>query len=359
MLLSLFCGAGGLDLGFERVGFEVGLAFDRNCDSVFSYNENRPNSRVGHVADLSTMTLRTLDRKAGKLFTPTGIIGGPPCQSFSQANVRQTDDDPRHVMPLVFARLTRRLNDRSPVDFFVFENVVGLTLARHRETLRRTKAMFDRAGFEVTQAILDAQFYGAPQSRRRLFLVGFNRNRFGDLKWVPPEQQQTPVATVRDAIEGLPEPRFFERNADADSFPHHPNHWCMQPKSPKFGRPGALDEGNVKSRSFKTLSWDRPSIAVAYGHREVHIHPSGTRRLSVYEAMQLQGMPHEYRLHGNLSSQIRQVSEAVPFPLAKAVAQSVSDQLAAADKSGRVIQVHRPDWEVSQPLAPKRDVIVR
>ncbi|MBZ9678697.1 DNA cytosine methyltransferase [Mesorhizobium sp. ES1-1] len=343
MLLSLFCGAGGLDLGFEETGFKVGLAFDRNRDSVLSYNENRPGPSAGHVADLSEVTARTLDQTYGEQFNPTGIIGGPPCQSFSQANVRQQDDDPRHLMPLVFARLTQELNERSPVDFFVLENVVGLTLSRHRDTLRKTKEAFDAAGFEVVQTILDAQFYGAPQSRQRLFLVGFNRGRFDGLEWLPPAPLVTPVRTVRDAIGGLPEPMYFQKGADASQFPHHPNHWCMQPRSPKFDRPGALAEGNVKSRSFKTLSWERPSIAVAYGHREVHIHPSGKRRLSVYEAMQLQGMPHNYRLHGTMSSQIRQISEAVPVPLARAVAKSVKDQLVAVEGSSCGVQLHRPD----------------
>lgn len=359
MLLSLFCGAGGLDLGFEDVGFDIGLAFDRNSDSVLSYNSNRKEHQVGYVADVAKLRLRDLDKMHKARFTPEGVIGGPPCQSFSQANVRQTDDDPRHVMPLVFAKLVDRLNKRAPVDFFVLENVVGLTLSRHRETLRRTKDKFDRAGFEVSQFILDAQFYGTPQSRERLFLVGFNRQRFGALRWQPPQRSHEDLLTVHDAIGGLPEPAFFQRGADPEQFPHHPNHWCMQPRSPKFTRAGALNEGNIKSRSFKTLAWNRPSIAVAYGHREVHIHPSGSRRLSVYEAMQLQGFPHRYRLCGNLSSQIRQVSEAVPFPLARTVAQSVKEHLDAARSSSRIIELHRANGEAGEPDLPTLNVVIR
>lgn len=330
MLLSLFCGAGGLDLGFELADFDVGLAFDRNPDSVFSYNENRPKPSRGHVEDVSRLTPARLDELSGGPFTPDGVIGGPPCQSFSQANVRQQDDDPRHTMPVVYADLLAKLNERQAVDFFVMENVVGFTLARHRETLARTVRKFEDAGFEVTSAILDAQFYKTPQTRERLFLVGFNRNRFGPLRWRPPKPQLESILTVQNAIGGLPEPMVFRRDLDPSGFPHHPNHWCMQPKSPKFSKPGALMAGDVKSRSFKTLSWRKPSIAVAYGHREVHVHPSGTRRLSVYEAMCLQGFPHKYRLHGTLTSQVTQVSEAVPPPLALAVAQSVKSQLQTA-----------------------------
>ncbi|WP_404713624.1 DNA cytosine methyltransferase [Sphingomonas sp. MMS24-J13] len=358
MLLSLFCGAGGLDLGFEKAGFSVGLGFDRNSDSVLSYNENRTAGKVAHVGDVAALTLKQLDTVFKGRFSPSGVIGGPPCQSFSQANVRQFDDDPRHNMPIAFASLLGKLNRRDPVDFFVMENVVGLTLKRHQKTLAKTLTMFRRAGFVVEQAILDAKDYRTPQTRQRLFLVGFNKKKFPDLRWTPPAKADGPTPTVRDTISWLPKPAFFERGLDCEAIDPHPNHWCMTPKSPKFGRAGALEEGDFTSRSFKTLAWDKPSIAVAYGHREVHIHPTGTRRLSVYEAMLLQGFPREFRLHGNLSSQIRQVSEAVPFPLALAVARSVSEHLAFA-KSGRVVQFHRPDREVAEPLAPLRNVVVR
>lgn len=365
MLLSLFCGAGGLDLGFENAGFNVGLAFDRNPDSVRSYNENRTKPSHGHVGNVKGLTLARLDKIYGKRFAPKGVIGGPPCQSFSQANVNQQDGDPRDTMPLVFANLVKRLNERDAVDFFALENVRGLTLARHRETLERVIKRFEQAGFEVTSELLNAENYNTPQSRPRFFLVGFNRERFGKLRWVPPEAHFGPPLTVRHAISGLPSATHFKRGLSPEQIAHHPNHWCMQPKSPKFSKAGALVAGDVKSRSFKTLAWDKPSIAVAYGHREVHIHPSGTRRLTVYEAMLLQGFPPEYRLHGSLSSQIDQVSEAVPPPLAYAVAQSVWQQInkteAKIDReklAHKVVDVHRPESQIREPFLPGRQVVV-
>ncbi|MBN8960599.1 MAG: DNA cytosine methyltransferase [Rhizobiales bacterium] len=330
MLLSLFCGAGGLDLGFEQAGFEVGLAFDRNAQSVSSYNLNRADRTHGFVRDVTTLTPARLDKIADGSFNPTGLIGGPPCQSFSQANVNQSDNDPRHVMPLAYARLLRSLNRRHPVDFFVFENVVGLTAARHQSTLEQTKKRLERAGFNINQQILNACDFGTPQTRPRLFIVGYNTERFGSLKWKPPAPLQTKVPTVRDAIEALPQPTYFSRGIKPEDISFHPNHWCMMPKSPKFFRKEGLKEGLRKGRSFKTLTWDTPSMTVAYGHREVHVHPNGRRRLSVYEAMKLQGFPNEYVLFGTLSSQITQVSEAVPPPMAKAIALSIYSQLYAA-----------------------------
>ena len=96
----------------------------------------------------------------------------------------------------------------------------------------------------------------------------------------------------------------------------------MKPKSQRFFD-GSLAEGYSSARSFKTLAWNEPSITASYGHREVHVHPEGTRRLSVFEAMLLQGFPKQYVLEGTLSAQIDQVSEAVPPQLAHAIATTI------------------------------------
>lgn len=333
MLLSLFCGAGGLDLGFEQAGQVIGLAFDKKQDSVLSYNHNRPEPHHGHCVDVSALTLERLDELWGGEFTPDGVIGGPPCQSFSQANRSITEADPRHQLPLTYAQLLKRLNARNPVKFFVMENVKGLRSGLHRHRLVEFKKALEDAGFHVSEELLDASDYGTPQRRERLFIVGLNRILFGPVTWnapnKSPENERAPA--VETVLRHLPEPAHFSKNADPDRFPHHRNHWCMAPKSPKFGS-GELRAGNSSYRSFKTLAWNKPSITVAYGHREVHVHPDCHRRLSVYEALRLQGFPHNYELLGSLSSQIDQVSEAVPPPMAQAVAGSITALLEVLER---------------------------
>lgn len=328
MLLSLFCGAGGLDLGFEQAQFEVGLAFDKKLDSVASYNRNRPGAPHGHVADVSALTLDRLDEMWGGRFEPSGLVGGPPCQSFSQANRSINEEDPRHVLPLVYASLLKGLNARKPVEFFVMENVKGLRSARHLHRLELFRAALDDAGFCVTERLLNAADYGTPQNRERLFIVGLNRDLFGSTVWDEPVKLEVEkrAPAVKSVLHGLPDPIYYSRAGKSAKSAFHTNHWCMAPKSPRFGD-GRLKAGNTSNRSFKTLAWDKPSITVAYGHREVHVHPDCHRRLSVYEAMRLQGFPHSYELTGSLSSQIDQVSEAVPPPMARAVAQSIAKQL--------------------------------
>lgn len=335
MLLSLFCGAGGLDIGFEAAEYEIGLAFDLRPDSIASYNYNRGGPPGhGHVGDVSRLTLNKLDELHCAEFTPEGVIGGPPCQSFSRANTVYLDADPRHSLPLAYAKLLQDLNVRSQVKFFVMENVTGLLSERHAHRLRRYEKAFEDAGFSLNRAVLLATDYATPQIRERLFIVGFNRDLYGDAKWSPPPKIPNADGRrldVQGAIGHLPDATYFERGLTPDKIPFHVNHWCMKPKSPKFTTPGALRPGDGSNRSFKTLAWGSPSPTVAYGHREVHIHPSCTRRLSVYEAMLLQGFPDKYELIGSLSSQIIQISEAVPPPVAEAVAASVRAQIAALD----------------------------
>ncbi len=326
MLISLFCGAGGLDLGFEMAGFSPALAYDIRADGVHSYNANRAKKHA-HVADVRKVTLAKIDRDFGQKFYPTGLIGGPPCQSFSGANTTDDDDDPRHSLPEQYTRLVRALSSRSPLHFVVFENVVGLIGPRHSHVYELLKNRLHKAGFNVGEAILNAHDYGVPQRRRRVIVVGYNRAIYGSLQWTPPTPNpDAKRSTVRDAIGNLPEPVNFERGLLPEQIPFHPNHWCMKPKAKRFSD-GSLVAGTKNRRCFKTLHWDEPSPTVAYGNREVHVHPNCTRRLSVLEAMRLQGFPDSYVLHGNLSSQITQVSEAVPPPLASAVAKSVKDQL--------------------------------
>ena len=321
MLLSLFCGAGGLDRGFEQAGFSVGLAYDIREQAIKSYNANRgKKAATGLVFDISQLDLQTLDKHFGSAFLPTGVIGGPPCQSFSKANAGRSLDDPRAKLVERFVSIVIKLHQRNALEFAVMENVPELVEADDGKLLGHQKRRLEDAGFVVSVAILDAADFGVPQRRRRMFLVALNQDQFPN-RWAAPKPTVAAARTVKQALSGLPEPTFFNRDSSLPAY--HPNHWCMVPKSPRFFD-GTLREGYSAGRSFKTLRWDRPSLAVSYGNREVHVHPSGRRRLSVYEAMVLQGFEFSYVLQGTLSAQISQVSEAVPPPLARAVAVSVA-----------------------------------
>ena len=314
-LLSLFCGAGGLDEGFRQAGFTTSLAIDKDLQCVRTFETNHPNA-IAAQNDINELSLSVLDRLVNREIAPIGVLGGPPCQSFSVSNVHQRDDDSRHDLPISYARLLGRLNKRNPISFFVFENVPGLLGKKHRHRYEQFKNEFMKVGFQLHEHRLNAMHYGVPQDRSRIFIVGINIGKHPNAQWKPPERENRRPPTVRETIEGLPEPVLNKKGMDPETFPAHPNHWCMVPRSKKFSDSGALREGQAHGRSFRTLAWDRPSWAVAYGHREVHCHPKGHRRLSMFEAMLLQSFPKGYRLTGNISAQVRLVSDAVPPRLA-------------------------------------------
>jgi len=311
-------------LGFEQVGFEIGLAYDLRAPAVASHNSVRKTQNA-YVRDVSKLSLCDFDRDFGKYFSPRGVIGGPPCQSFSRGNSSKCVDDPRRMMVEKFfdhALLLHR--KRSELDFIVMENVPEVAKADGGQLLGREIKRLEMAGFDVHVDIYNAANFGVAQRRRRIILVALNKSRLAS-SWVPPQLCPS-MPTVRDAIFGLPDPVYFNKSKGLEHFPVHPNHWCMTPKSPKFSNAN-LTPGRSTGRSFKTLGWDKPSYTVSYGHREVHVHPNCSRRLSVYEAMLLQGFPKDFVLQGTLSAQFSQVSEAVPPPLARAIAKSISSSI--------------------------------
>jgi DNA (cytosine-5)-methyltransferase 1 len=212
------------------------------------------------------------------------------------------------------------------VEFVIFENVLGIRDKKHAVKYKGLMSGLGSLGFSITEKELCSLDFGVPQNRRRIILSAMRKGQgYGD---VNPEEIPG-LKTVRETIEGLPEPKFFDRKLMPEDIPVHANHWTMRPKSPKFSNPNAsFPDG----RSFKRLEWDRPSPTVAYGHREIHIHPSGTRRLSIYEAMLLQGFPNDFILQGNLSEQVEQVSNAVPPPLGKSIANAVKKALKIAKR---------------------------
>lgn len=326
-ILSLFCGPGGFDDGFKQAGFTTGLAYDNDPNSVKTHRRNHPEANA-LVADLTRL-------RAAQIVTtwaqrhpaaPVGVIGGPPCQSFSKGNSHPNGDDPRHDLPGHYARLLRGLNQQFGLDFFVFENVPGLSWERNGDRLEQFMSLFRAAGFEVFKETLDAQHFGVAQYRPRIFVVGINKDKYPGLSFKFPTGNSSAPATVEGTISALPEPLHYRRGLLPEEIPFHPNHWCMAPKSAKFKR-GRLKPGKYIGRSFRVLDWDKPSYTVAYGHREVHVHPTGRRRLSIFEAMLLQGFTRDYVLVGTLSDQIRLVSEAVSPPVAKALAESIRIQL--------------------------------
>lgn len=323
-IVSLFSGAGGLDLGLSLEGFEIAFATDKSPAAIASHQHNFRSTAAVQL-DLTQVSIGGVVSEIEAVIpvgASIGIIGGPPCQGFSKANTSALPDDPRNSLVNAYLNVIHALRDRYHVSFVLFENVLGIRYSKNRHVYDRILSSLTAAELTAQAWELNALDYGVPQIRKRVIISGFDEHYDqGCFKPVPEPLADT---SVRAAIGGLPEPVYYRRGMVPADVPHHPNHWTMQPRSPRFER-GQYAIG--WERSFRRLDWSQPSPTVAYGNREIHIHPSGHRRLSVYEAMLLQGFPAEFELMGSLSAQVEQVSNAVPPPLARCLARATKKAL--------------------------------
>jgi DNA (cytosine-5-)-methyltransferase len=323
-IVSLFSGAGGLDLGFKRAGFPLAFAVDLSPAAIQTHQRNFKET-TSVAADLEDLGPDGVLAYLENLLEPgesIGVIGGPPCQGFSRANTGSAANDPRNRLPMLYLQIVEAIKDRYRVEFVLFENVLGIRDTKHSVTFRGILSKFREIGLISDVSEYSALDYGVAQTRNRVIISGFRSKEVAQK--FNPKKVEASSLTVRSVIGDLPDPAFFARDLEKSAIPHHENHWTMRPVSKRFSQPGGVDRAG---RSFRRLEWDKPSPTVAYGHREIHVHPEGHRRLSVYEAMLLQGFPKDFVLEGTFSSQVEQVSNAVPPPLAQSLAAAIKNAM--------------------------------
>lgn len=325
-LLSLFCGAGGLDLGFHQSGYDLKLAIDWSEAAIKTHKHNFPESTALKLdlLELGVSGLLELCTTYISKKESLGIIGGPPCQGFSRGNPNSLASDPRNKLAILYVDFIAEVKKHFDVKFVVFENVLGIKDKKHLKTYKKITSKLEEIGYDIYENELNAINFGVAQERKRVIIIAIDKDAKHDKKLIK-EIQESPVKkTVRDVIFGLPEPAFFQKNLKVADIKHHPNHWTMFPKSIKFKNPELLEN---KTRSFRTILWDKPSPTIAYGNREIYVHPEKKRRLSIFESMLLQGFPEDFVLKGTLSQQVTQISNAVPPPMAKQIAVSIKKSI--------------------------------
>lgn len=357
-VLSFFTGGGFLDLGFEIAGFDV--IWTNESNNVFSdmyeygitswrrsvFNESIE-AKISDRRSIEDITSRyILDSIfCGKRPPLFGIIGGPPCPDFSQGGKNLGGKGDKGHLSQVFVD---RICEIKP-DFFVFENVPGLmNNRRHREFLAQLEMQLENHHYSLDIRILNVLDLGWPQNRERLILIGLNRNTSlacmkreflrGERGWFPwpvfPEYtgakerfcwpDAEPLNRTPEKPQDIPDELMVNHLLDGDNPPsEQPNGLeGFKPHSNKFL---TKREGDVKGKSFKRLHRYRYSPTACYGNNEVHLHPWENRRLTVREAMRIQGIPDEYVLPKNksLTAKFALIGNGVPVPLAEKVAESI------------------------------------
>ena len=356
-ILSFFTGGGFLDMGFERTGhFKV--VWTNECDPTFGKffekgftswlktemndNSGRQISNISMVQDLPASQI--LEEAFGATETPDffGIIGGPPCQDFSAMGKKNGFDGDRGKLTKEFLY---KIKEILP-SFFIMENVSGLLhVKKNRKVfLEHLEAMQDV--YYIDHFILNALHYGTPQFRERVFVVGIlktlvkkpdGRFLFNGGWFTQPEKIYPDALSWK-----LPDLNPFGQNiekhgdvplklcvdyhllSDAEMLviPNANEYLKLHTDHEKLEK---IKEGETNRPSFKRLHRYKYSRTVCYGNNEVHLHPYKQRRLSVREALRLQGVPDSYVLssEGQLTKKFKMVGNGVPVPLAEAVANAL------------------------------------
>lgn len=381
--VDLFAGAGGMSLGFERAGFDVVAAVEIDPVHCAVHKFNFPKTAIvpRSVESVSAAAIRLAaglgDREVDCVF------GGAPCQGFSLIG-RRALDDPRNRLVRDFVRLVADLGART----FVFENVKGLTLGRHRAFLHELIEAFEASGYDVRKEwrVLNAARYGTPQNRERLILLGARKG-----ETVP--DYPAPVTNVRggakrasglpdgpscgDALGDLPNADEFEELLLTDAVDRSrygpPSAYaarlrCLDNDAWGFGHPREWEPGSLTSSArteHTPISRDRfagtapgsvepisrffklPENGVANtlragtdGARGAFtsprpIHYRHARCVTVREMARLHGFPDWFRFHATKWHGARQIGNAVPPPLAEAIATEVMKAIGAAPERPR------------------------
>lgn len=354
-LLSFFSGGGFLDLGFEQAGFDViwSNEFHPSFADLYRAGISSWRQAIGHAngkddppvnqSSIDELTKRVILAEAFGSVPPNffGIIGGPPCQDFSQAGKDLGAEGSRGKLTQTFANLVCDLRP----SFFFMENVPGLYRKKHRKFFHQiVKQLEDgELGYLTSRKVLNALEYGVPQYRERLFLIGFRKDIFADkyslstllrrnqdwFPWPHPRYEDAKdfawPTTSPFGCEGLPAPSGIPLELtvgryigdDAEQLPNGQE--AFTPHSKKFTQ---IEEGDVSGKSFKRLHRYRYSPTVWYGNNEVHLHPWKPRRLTVREALRIQSVPNEYVLpvENTLTDKFKVISNGVPSLLAQHIA---------------------------------------
>jgi hypothetical protein len=210
-VVSLFCGPGGFDVGFEQAGFTPVLAIDAAAAACKTFKYNHSTATV-LKRDLATAPQGYVVERLRELPDnpiPVGVIGGPPCQAFSLSNGYKTESDPRAELPRHYAAALKELNKEYRIDYFVFENVLGLKHLRHHAVFEQFKRLFASAGFTIFEDELDAVDFGVAQVRKRVFIVGFNKDKYPNLQFSFPSGWKHRATYFGYGYGGVGYPRHF------------------------------------------------------------------------------------------------------------------------------------------------------
>ena len=326
-VISLFSGCGGLDLGFERAGFHIPVAneFDPTIYETFKINHPKTHLIEGDIRQVTKEDIAPyIDGEVD------GIIGGPPCQSWSEAGALRGIEDARGKLFYDYIRLLKEFAPK----FFLAENVSGMLANRHSEAVQNILHMFEEAGYDVSLTLVNAKNYGVAEERKRVFYIGFRKDL--NIQFVFPKgstEEDDAKLTLRDII------------------------WDLQdtavPAGPKnHHNPEAVNNNEYFTGAFSPIfmsrnrvkGWDEQAFTVQASGGQCQLHPQAPkmqkfgkddcrfvegsehlyRRMTIREIARIQGFPDDFQfLYKETNNAYKMIGNAVPVNLAYEIATAI------------------------------------
>ena len=346
--LDLFCGAGGFSKGLELTNkFETKIAVDFNKDAIDTFQYNFPSAKT-FCGDISNIEIKQQVIELAKKEKIDVVIGGPPCQGFSLKGKKLGMDDPRNFLFLEYFDIVSKILPK----FFVIENVKNLVSACNGYFIKQILERFGALGYNISYDVLNAYDYGTPQKRERVIIIGMlNENK----PLLPKKTNER--YTVRDAISDLnylesgqgalvqkykyPPLTSYQENIRQNSenltFHQATNHSKIAIDKLKLIPPECGKEylpkellGNQKfATTWGRLEWDKPSGTIDTRFdtpsNGKNSHPVLNRSITPREAARLQGFPDTFYFKGKKTAICKQIGNAVPIPLGKAIGLCIID----------------------------------
>lgn len=344
-VIDLFSGVGGFSLGFQKAGFEIVLANEIDSSIAFSYTQNHPNVQMVN-GDISQLDEEFLSQYKGKVDI---IVGGPPCQGFSQKGSRKLLDDERNFLFKEYYRVVKFLKPK----YFLMENVPNILTANHGSFKTEIFSLFRELGYHLDADILNSFDFGIPQIRKRAFILGAL-----EAPVQLPTMYESPV-TVKDAMgdlaylnsgegqhiqdykyESLTEYQKKMREKSLKLY----NHIATKHSKIALERMSMIPKGMGKemlpkehlTKSIYSGTWsrmleDQPSVTITTRFDTPSsgrfTHPFLNRAITVREAARIQSFPDDFIFYGTKTSQMKQVGNAVPPLLSEKIAVEIMKNL--------------------------------
>ncbi|MGY3776312.1 DNA cytosine methyltransferase [Helcococcus sueciensis] len=324
--IELFAGAGGMALGIEQAGFENILSIEIDKDACKTLRENRPNWNVleGDINEIAKKGISNYVNYQGEIDL---IAGGVPCQAFSYAGKGKGFADTRGTL---FYPMSIIIEDVKPKTF-ILENVKGLTTHDNGRTLETMIEIFENIGYTIFWNVLNSWDYDTAQKRERLIMIGIRNdlyeNQIFDYNY-PEKQEYKPV--LKDILKDVPESigrKYSDKKYSIMKLVPQGGCWIDLPEDvAKEYMKGSYYLGGGKRGVARRMSWDEPSLTLTTApdmKQTERCHPDETRPFTVREYARIQSFPDYWKFSGGMTSQYKQIGNAVPVNLAKYVGLSL------------------------------------